>query len=261
MCGWEKSERKTVLEVSTISITVRPNCAPNPVEFLTIPRTTDVDEQFLYTTSPCISATSDAWRRVQGFAICTIHKCRSDKLSGFEGCHQKFEPCREREWRLVHVLNKDTGEVAENNGFLMFKYRFIVSFYTNDMAGTPHKRMQKENGYTVYCVLSLKSFPRWNCDEAAWRSTQHVLSKSVAYNVFENGAEHLNKIRTTSATQRKGKRATMSILSFILDASIINTLSPLKAISNVGEHIINPSTMKQQVISQPVAQPVRHKQE
>lgn len=54
------------------------------------------------------------------------------------------------EWRLVQVYHKEmntsnVAAVADKTGFLVFKDRSIVSFYTNDLVDTPRLRIHNNH--------------------------------------------------------------------------------------------------------------------
>lgn len=169
------------------------------------------------------------------------------------------------EWRLVQVFEKCQGatqtvEAAQNAGFIVFKDRCVVTLYTNDLLDTPTLRIHKPDDHAVHCVHGLAPLQRWTGDESLQRTTLLVPAVIVAYNLFMNSVDRFDQLRSTEATMRKERRVTMSILSFVLDAAIINSHALLHAISNPGEGIIDAMIMKRRIIQQLVMVHVEYKQ-
>ena len=94
-------------------------------------------------------------------------------------------------WLLVHTLDKPTGrgeEVtrAEKTGYILFKDKKVVVFYTNDLAETPRQDVEGSSEFTLKCVHGLAPLQRWIGNEAMTRTTLQVLCSIVAYNLFMN---------------------------------------------------------------------------
>lgn len=160
------------------------------------------------------------------------------------------------DWRRVQVYNQgNTAEspltIAEKCGFVVFKDRSIVAFYKNNLADTPIARVhQPDDAHAVMCVHGLVPLLRWTGSEALNRTKVYAPAVIVAYNLFMNGVDRCDQLRSTTATVQKERRVTMSILTFILDASVINAHALLKAITKSVESIIDITLMKQRIIEQ-----------
>jgi hypothetical protein len=132
-------------------------------------------------------------------------------------------------WRLTQVFNKD-GNIAENAGYIVFKDRAIVVFYTNDLASTPIELINSPNNTSIECVKGLAPLKRWIGNESMHRTVLMVPAPIVAYNIFMNGVDRFDQYRSTNPTVRKERRVPMSIFTFLLDASVQNAFAIQKSI-------------------------------
>ena len=137
---------------------------------------------------------------------------------------------------LCHALNKPKNpalgpERAEKCGYIIFKDRSVVIFYTNDLAGTPKQNIERQSTHTIRCVQGLAPMRRWMGNESMHRTLLHVPAVVVAYNMFMNGVDKYDQYRSTNAIVRKEKRVPMSIFTFLLDASIQNAFTIMRTIS------------------------------
>lgn len=89
------------------------------------------------------------------------------------------------------------GGVAKKTGFIVFKDRSIVSFYTNNLACTSQNRIHKMNEHVVYGVHDQEPLQRWTGDDAVRRKTLQVPPLIVAYTIFMNRVERFYQIRST----------------------------------------------------------------
>lgn len=64
--------------------------------------------------------------------LATEHLKNVDEINrpGLKDAIESLKHAEGEKWRLVHVLMKDTGEIAKNTRFSAFKDRSIVSIYT-----------------------------------------------------------------------------------------------------------------------------------
>ena len=131
-------------------------------------------------------------------------------------------------WLLVQAFDevgKKKGEKqvpSKNSGYIVFKDRAVVIFYTNDLAETPPLPIQGCNDESIKCVHGLAPINRWFGNESMHRSIIQVPAIIAAYNIFMNGVDRYDQYRATNAIERKEKRVTMIIFGFLLDASILN---------------------------------------
>eukprot|EP00737_Agarophyton_chilense_P004965 gb/GEZJ01006794.1/.p1 GENE.gb/GEZJ01006794.1/~~gb/GEZJ01006794.1/.p1 ORF type:complete len:170 (-),score=17.42 gb/GEZJ01006794.1/:209-718(-) len=91
---------------------------------------------------------------------------------------------------------------------------------------------------------------RWTENESLRRTTLQVPEFIVAYNLFMNGVDRFDQSRSISATVRKERRVTMSILTLVLETSILKAHALLKALSRTGDPILDIGLMKQRIILQ-----------
>ena len=132
-------------------------------------------------------------------------------------------------WRLTQVFNKD-GSVAQNAGYIVFKDRAVVVFYTNDLASTPIELINSPNDTSIACVRGLAPLKRWIGNEAMHRTVLMVPVPIVAYNIFMNGVDRFDQYRSTNPMTRKERRVPLSIFTFLLDASVQNAFAIRKTI-------------------------------
>jgi hypothetical protein len=113
--------------------------------------------------------------------------------------------------------------VAEHAGYVVFKDAKVVTFYTNDLAGTPSAPIIQ--GCTMEAqtlVHGLETLHRWTGVEVMTRSKFRVPATIVAYNSFMNAVDRMDQIRSTNITQRREKRLHMTMWTMFLDLAIHN---------------------------------------
>lgn len=170
------------------------------------------------------------------------------------------------DWRLVHIYHKEliansVAAVAAKTGYIVFKERFVMSFYINDLADITRLRLHTPDQHAIAFVLWLAPLERWIGNKLVRHTTLKVPAVIVLYNLFMNAVDHFDHFRSTSATMRKEKRVFMSLLTFILDASIINAHASLNAITESGKGLINLIVMKKRNIQQPTSDYIDYEQE
>ncbi len=162
-------------------------------------------------------------------------------------------------WLLVQSFDKPTKEgeepcVAKKAGYIVFKDRNVVTFYTNDLADTPTSPIQEQNEETVRCVHGLAPMKRWMGNETFHRTELQVPAIIVAYNLFMNAVDRFDQMRSTNITARREKRVPMSIFTFLLDASIHNAFALLKEVDpEKANSMKDMKEFKRQVAEQLVA--------
>ena len=139
------------------------------------------------------------------------------------------------------------GVIKNNCGYIVFKDKRPVLFYTNDLKETPTKRIQGVNEESVRCVGGLLILKRWTDECTTTSKLFYVSSIIVDYNNLMNGVDSFDQVRTYSACVRKEKRVSMTILDFILDSSLQNAYSILSVIDLEEFKSINFREFKRQV--------------
>ena len=140
-------------------------------------------------------------------------------------------------WFLLQVTL--SGCVQRNCGYIIFKdkIKYPVTFYTNDFADTPIKRIDGPSDHTIKCVRGLLVLKRWTQESITKIQKFLFPTFIVAYNHLMNGVDKFDQVRTTNACVRKEMRVSMSIFGFILDSCIQNSYSILSS-------VIHPVTKK-----------------
>lgn len=129
--------------------------------------------------------------------------------------------------------NKDKGQtekqkfipptdlVASNAGYIVFKDSKVVIFYTNDLAGTPdHAIMDGTLTETAMLCHGVSKIHRWTGCEIMKRTCFEVPVQIIAYNMFMNGVDRMDQLRSTNITQRREKRLYMTMFTMCLDLAI-----------------------------------------
>jgi hypothetical protein len=114
--------------------------------------------------------------------------------------------------------------VAPNCGYIVFKDRRDVIFYTNDLAGTPQELVVIGNAdeHAIHCVNGLAKLHRWTDDSMLHRRVFMAPATIVAYNLFMNAVDRMDQRRQPVACQRREKRVNMSVFTMIMDLACSN---------------------------------------
>lgn len=103
--------------------------------------------------------------------------------------------------------------MISNAGFIIWNDSKIVTYFSNDMNGTPREDIiigsLDSNRKYVHGLASIK---RWNGLEILHRATVHVPAVIVVYNIFMNYVDRMDQIRSASPTRRKVRRLYMYFL-------------------------------------------------
>ncbi|OWZ04679.1 hypothetical protein PHMEG_00023377 [Phytophthora megakarya] len=97
-----------------------------------------------------------------------------------------------------------------------------------------HKRAQKklpEQLRTTYSPPMTIANNGWLCEEVLHRRRFQVPAIIVAYNLFMNGVDRVDQLRSTNPIRRKEKRLSMSILTWAIDLALINAFSLFKKVA------------------------------
>ena len=123
---------------------------------------------------------------------------------------------------------------APNAGFIVFLDKKIVVVYTNNLAGTPSERiLPGTNEEAQLLVHGLVNMKRWTGGESMHRTTLKVPAVFAAYNLFMNGVDRVDQIRSSMVSMKKENRVSMSLWTAILDWSCINSFSLYRSM-NLG---------------------------
>ncbi len=83
---------------------------------------------------------------------------------------------------------------------------------------------------SIECVWGLTKMKRWTSTCVMKRQVFLVPSIISAYNLYMNGVDKFDQVRSTNSTQRKEQRVSMTIFTFLLDSAIQNAYSILPLI-------------------------------
>ena len=72
----------------------------------------------------------------------------------------KLKDSERGHWALCEVYNAEKV-VAQNCGYIVFKDKNIVTFYTNALADTPNRAVDCASEHAVKCVHGLEIIKRW----------------------------------------------------------------------------------------------------
>jgi hypothetical protein len=131
-------------------------------------------------------------------------------------------------WVLVRACNppleNNTEVVAPNCGYVVFKDRKDVIFYTNDLAATPNELVVigNDDDQAIHCVNGLAKLHHWTDDCMLNRTVFMAPALIVAYNLFMNAVDRMDQRRQPLACQRREKRVSMSVFTMILDIACSN---------------------------------------
>ena len=131
-------------------------------------------------------------------------------------------------------------EVANHSGFLLWNDRKLVVFYTNDLACTPSQDiLDWKSPEAVKCVHGLCAINRWTGSEVFHRSTIEVPAIVAAYNLFMNGVDRMDQVRSTAPARRAERRLSMSIFTWLLDLSSHNAFAIYSQLRGMDKSLPN----------------------
>lgn len=120
--------------------------------------------------------------------------------------------------------SQEFTNVAPNCGYIIYKDRKDVIFYTNDLAATPNELVVigNDDSHAIHCVNGLGKLHRWTDDCMLQREVFMAPAIIVAYNLFMNAVDRMDQRRQPLACQRREKRLSMSLFTMILDLACSN---------------------------------------
>ena len=126
-----------------------------------------------------------------------------------------------------------TDILADKAGYIVWKDKNTVVFYTNDLLQTPSRPIldsgkREEYDEAVGCVRGVGKVDRWYGEEMLHRSQVEVPVFIVAYNKYMNSVDRMDQKRSTNPTKRKEQRLGMSIFTYLLDLCVLQSFSVYK---------------------------------
>ena len=157
---------------------------------------------------------------------CRLNVIQSKNKIGVKKAIDMLKNQERGTWALVRAFNSQTedDDVAPNCGYIVFKDRKDVIFYTNDLAGTPKELVVIGNtdDHAIHCVNGLAKLHRWTDDSMLHRRVFMAPATIVAYNLFMNAVDRMDQRRQPLACQRREKRVNMSVFTMIMDIACSN---------------------------------------
>ncbi|POM75332.1 LOW QUALITY PROTEIN: Hypothetical protein PHPALM_7578 [Phytophthora palmivora] len=137
-----------------------------------------------------------------------------------------WEKLQEKHKRTQKSFQHTFKRLASNAGYIVFRDKKTVVFYTNDLAGTPSQDVLPGHSQeAIQLCCGLAPLQRWTGDQVMHRKTFQVPAMIVAYNLFMNGVDRVDQLRSTNPIRRKERHLSISILTWALDLALINAFS------------------------------------
>ena len=128
--------------------------------------------------------------------------------------------------------------IQANSGFIFFKDAKVVIFYSNDLANTPYARIcDSSDDRCVETVRGLVAIERWTGSEHIGRSRINCPAIIVSYQLFMNGVDRVDQMRSTNPTKRREAKIHMSLWTYCLDLVVHQAYCVYKAM--ITQHKIN----------------------
>lgn len=121
--------------------------------------------------------------------------------------------------------NREQSEwtVSPLAGYVIWKDRKVVVFYTNDLATTPTRDViPGDDSETLADLHGLVPIRRWSGYRMLHRTIFHVPALICAYNTYMIGVGHMDQIRSSVSTRCRERRLQMTLLTWVLYLSIHN---------------------------------------
>ncbi|OWZ13352.1 LOW QUALITY PROTEIN: hypothetical protein PHMEG_00013340 [Phytophthora megakarya] len=121
-------------------------------------------------------------------------------------------------------------------GYVVFRDKRIVLFYTNDLVTTPSANvLDGTTREAQICCNGMGFLQRWTGTEVFRHSNVCAPAIVCAYNKYMNAVDRFDQLRSTNPTRRRGLRLQMSIFTWLLDVAIHNAFSMYQIASNASQ--------------------------
>ncbi|KAG6943184.1 hypothetical protein JG688_00017736 [Phytophthora aleatoria] len=174
-----------------------------------------------------------------------------DVPPGWETLQEKHKRAQKKLPEHMQSIYSAPMTIAAKAGYSVFRDKQTVLFYTNDLASTPSQRvLSSESPEAIWLCRGLAPLRRWTGDRVMHRKTFQVSAMIVAYNLFMNGVDRVDQLRSTNPIRRKEKRLSISILTWALDLALINAFSLLNKVTGPAAKKVKLREFKQHVAEQ-----------
>ncbi|KAG6974949.1 hypothetical protein JG688_00002810, partial [Phytophthora aleatoria] len=141
-----------------------------------------------------------------------------------------------------------TVTISPFDGYIVFKDKQAVVFYTNDLSSTPPGSvLSGDNSRAIACVHGLCPIRRWTGSVIMHRTTFMLPTLVAAYNLAMNAVDRVDQRQSTNLTRRKEMRLTMSMLAWALDLCALNAFELSRKVQPVGTASVSVREFKRQL--------------
>lgn len=126
--------------------------------------------------------------------------------------------------------------VPQNCGYIVWKDRSTVTFWSNDLNATSHVLFRAHKEASTPCVHKLVKIRRWLVYEAMDSTVIEVATNVLAYTLFKNGEDRFNCLSSSPFKKQKKLRVKVSIFTFLLYSSVQNALALYKSLAEHKDH-------------------------
>lgn len=149
-----------------------------------------------------------------------------------EADHQKAQKKRPAARQTAY---QPSLSFANRAGYVVYKDRKVVIFYSNDLHATPSVRtLPGTSDEAVACCHGLYPIQRWTDDRVLHRKIFMAPTVVAVYNRFMNGVDRVDQLRSTNPTRRREKRLDMTLFTWLLDMATINAFSLMKRMTSTN---------------------------
>ena len=144
---------------------------------------------------------------------------------------QKTPPLKKRRVQsntMDRYLNQNNSSptrstCASKAGYIIWKDKKIIPFYTNDLAFTPNLDILEGTlPEAVRAVHGLAPLKRWTGSESVQRTTVMVPAPIVAYNMFMGSVDIMDQKRECTSVKRKEKHLSTDIFNYVISLVCLN---------------------------------------
>lgn len=151
---------------------------------------------------------------------------------------EELEHKNRGEWQLWQAMDQPTilhgsSDAADHWGFVVFKDRDMVIFYTNRVDIMPKNPVSDADEDAIEAFHGLAALLQWLGIESMCHFQLMVPAIIIGYNMFMNGVDRFDQYRTTALTICKQTWVPMSILTLVFFAATIKTMLCLMKISQL----------------------------
>ncbi|OWZ04152.1 hypothetical protein PHMEG_00023994 [Phytophthora megakarya] len=147
--------------------------------------------------------------------------------------HHDFQATMSRNrFQAIHAVVDSIGRVSKKPRGSWELIAAVDSTAFSKNAKKAHDRRQSKLPRTAY-PPPCKLFPRarrWTENRVLHRKTFMAPTIVAAYNIVMNGVDRVDHVRSTNPTRRKEQQLSMSLLTWVLDLSLINAFALIQQI-------------------------------